>query len=435
MGLSGDGLVLVYISLRLRGVIGWYKTVLVLTIKMTLDQDSLRARFRHAPLGDILPARNRVERHGAVRLGTARELSTSRRIPVRYYDLSVAARHPFRVFTAVLRMELLSERTRLLAERALAQREISPTPGYWSYSKRDEFIAEGLETFRWHSRATVTLEDCHINHLTPRTIDIDLVQRMMRERGMPAKERIDGPPAPFKALEETVYCTFAVPGGGEYVRGSYTARFGEGEQRGWRRLYDQILAWVNREAMEQMILKRCFEEFPDDLAQLQAQKLAFFCYRVTAHAWKAYYYGVEFVSLAQVVEGQFARLRAPHSKQLIMEADTDPDGFQRMLGAPVLDEFCLYEQIQQESWIDCQPVICVCTSQTDAQMLYGNVSGTMMTSRGDQVVPVPCQSNVSCIRSPDALVQGAYREKRGVGRYFATQFFMRIPALPSLSDL
>ena len=61
-------------------------------------------------------------------------------------------------------------------------------------------MAEALETFRWHSDATVTAQTyarlaaehrliadvvCfhgpHINHLTPRTLDIDAVQA-----GMPA---------------------------------------------------------------------------------------------------------------------------------------------------------------------------------------------------------------------------------------------------------
>jgi uncharacterized glyoxalase superfamily metalloenzyme YdcJ len=373
---------------------------------------------------EILPARNRVERHGAIRLGTARELSTIRRlfaimgmVPVGYYDLSTAgfpmhatafrprsrealAANPFRVFTTVLRMELLSEGTRALAERALARRqifssrlmeliELNETKGTLSGEESEEFIAEGLETFRWHSRATVTLEEyhvlksehpliadivsfpsAHINHLTPRTIDIDLVQRMMRQRGMPAKERIEGPPrrvhpillrqTSFKALEETVYFRDAR---GEWVRGSHTARFGEVEQRGYAltrkgcRLYDRILERVNREAAGEVdlkyevIMKKCFEEFPDDLAQLQKQKLAYFCYRVTpcAAASERDYQGVESVSLSQLIKANvldyepityedFLALSAggifnsnlansSQSEQLIMEADTDLDGF------------------------------------------------------------------------------------------------------------
>lgn len=158
--------------------------------------------------------------------------------PVGYYDLSVAGfpmhatafrprkrealdRNPFRVFTTLLRMELLTERTRELVVRALSQRKIfterlveliqrAEERGLLSKKECGEFIKEGLDTFRWHSRATVTLEEyqilknehplvadivsfpnCHVNHLTPRTIDIDLVQKLMQDRGMTAKERIE----------------------------------------------------------------------------------------------------------------------------------------------------------------------------------------------------------------------------------------------------
>src|SRR5690606_17791856 len=87
---------------------------------------ALREQLRHRDELDRLG----VERHGAIRLGTASELATMRRIfavmgmsPVGYYDLSVAgvpvhstafrpiddqalARNPFRVFTSLLRLEL-----------------------------------------------------------------------------------------------------------------------------------------------------------------------------------------------------------------------------------------------------------------------------------------------------------------------------------------
>lgn len=124
-------------------------------------------------------------------------------------------------------------------------------------------------------------------------------------------------------------------------------------------------------------MRKCFEEFPDDLVQLQTQKLAFFCYRVAPYALQRKYQGVESVSLAQLLKDNvldyepityedFLPLSAggifnsnlanmSQSKQPIMEADADADldGFQRMLGAPVLDEFYLYEQIQQESLETC----------------------------------------------------------------------------------
>lgn len=91
-----------------------------------LDPKVLAMRF-----GDVSPSRLDVERHGAIRLGTAEELQTIRRVfavlglfPVGYYDLSEAGlpmhatcfrpvtrralrKNPFRVFASVLRPELI----------------------------------------------------------------------------------------------------------------------------------------------------------------------------------------------------------------------------------------------------------------------------------------------------------------------------------------
>lgn len=97
-----------------------------------------------------------LERHGAIRLGTAEELNTMRRVfavmgmePVGYYDLvpagvpvhSTAFRvitsselneSPFRVFTSLLRLELIQdEALRALAEDVLRQRH-AYTEGEWN---------------------------------------------------------------------------------------------------------------------------------------------------------------------------------------------------------------------------------------------------------------------------------------------------------------
>ena len=93
------------------------------------------------------------------------------------------------------------------------------------------FVAEVLETFRWHDKANVSLDmyhrlhdahrliadvvsfkGPHINHLTPRTLDIDAVQARMPEHGIAPKAVVEGPPTrkcpillrqtSFKALEE-----------------------------------------------------------------------------------------------------------------------------------------------------------------------------------------------------------------------------------------
>ena len=127
-----------------------------------------------------------MERHGAIRLGTAVELATISRLfavmgmqPVGYYDLTPAgvpvhstafrAVHeqalqtsPFRVFTSLLRLELIENPDlRAFAETALAKRSIF-TPGALTLIEQaekdgglnaedaDEFIRQALETFRWH---------------------------------------------------------------------------------------------------------------------------------------------------------------------------------------------------------------------------------------------------------------------------------------------
>ncbi|KAJ5712699.1 hypothetical protein N7493_009167 [Penicillium malachiteum] len=413
--------------------------------KQTIDPD------------DILPSRHRVERHGAIRLGTAQELSTIRRMfavmgmyPVGYYDLSLAGfpmhatafrpktryaltQHPFRVFTTVLRMELLTEQTRQLAKKALDQRniftprllallDIVDTKGSLSATECAEFIENGLETFRWHSKATVTLDEykilkaehpliadivsfpsSHINHLTPRTIDIDLVQQLMVDHGMPAKERIEGPPkrecpillrqTSFKALEETVYFRDTSD---TYVKGSHTARFGEVEQRGYaltragRQLYDRILDRVNAEAAKnnikladyEKLLEDQFKAFPDTMSALRDLNLAYFCYKLTPNAEDLLKESLDAsfencsASVQELLEKDllnyepltyedFLPLSAggifnsnlgnvSQSKQLIMSADPDLDGFQRCLGAPVADEFHLYEEMQRESLEHCR---------------------------------------------------------------------------------
>jgi uncharacterized glyoxalase superfamily metalloenzyme YdcJ len=185
-----------------------------------------------------------------------------------------------------------------------------------------EFVAEALETFRWHGKATVSAETYkrlhdahrliadvvsfkgpHINHLTPRTLDIDAVQRRMPERGITPKAVIEGPPrracdvllrqTSFKALEEAI--AFIGETGGS--KGTHTARFGEIEQRGvaltakGRALYDRLLASVRGEVQVgasgakandyECELAERFREFPDSWNELRVQDLAFFHYSAT----------------------------------------------------------------------------------------------------------------------------------------------------------
>ena len=139
-------------------------------------------------------ARLNVERHGAIRVGTAQELSTLRRIfaimgmyPVSYYDLSQAGvpvhstafrptddaalcRNPFRIFTSLLRLELIENvalreraaeilsRRNIFTPRCLELIDLHDAQGHFTEAQAREFVQEALETFRWHRHATVDQE-------------------------------------------------------------------------------------------------------------------------------------------------------------------------------------------------------------------------------------------------------------------------------------
>ncbi|SDI53703.1 2-oxoadipate dioxygenase/decarboxylase HglS [Alloyangia pacifica] len=316
-------------------------------------------RARLEELGEL--DRISEERHGAIRLGTPQELATMRRLfavmgmfPVGYYDLSVAGvpvhstafrplddaalnANPFRVFTSLLRLDLITDDAlRAEAQKVLEDRRIftegclefiarAEAQGGLSAKDAEAFVAEALETFRWHPEANVShalyqrlhaahrlvadvvaFKGPHINHLTPRTLDIDEVQRLMPERGIAPKAVIEGPPSravpillrqtSFKALEEPVSYSDGVT----TVAGSHTARFGEIEQRGLaltpkgQALYDRLLTQtreIGRPAADgsnasdyMETLARVFAEFPDDLETLRAEGLGYFRYSATGKA-------------------------------------------------------------------------------------------------------------------------------------------------------
>jgi uncharacterized glyoxalase superfamily metalloenzyme YdcJ len=301
-----------------------------------------------------------VERHGAIRIGTAEELSIIRRLfavmgmaPVGYYDLSVAAvpvhstafrpikdealRHsPFRVFTSLLRLDLIEdielrrEAAAILARRNILTRRcrellvLFETKGGLDAAQAREFVSEAVETFRWRSEATVSaavyyelhkvhpviadivcFKGPHINHLTLRTLDIDAAQLAMSVANMNPKTIVEGPPrrdraillrqTSFKALPEPIAFRGAKD---SHEGGVHAARFGEVEQRGLaltargRALYDRLLAAAS--ASEPLArdgsnaaayaneLTRHFEAFPGDYATLRAEKLGFFHYSPTA---------------------------------------------------------------------------------------------------------------------------------------------------------
>ncbi len=294
-----------------------------------------------------------VERHGAVRVGAAAELSVLRRMfammgmaPVGYYDLSVAGlpvhstafrpitedalrRHPFRVFTSLLRVDLIEDKAlRAEVESILARRSIV-TPacarlldlfeekGALTDEQCAEFVSEAVETFRFRPQATVSMavyrklsaahpliadiacfSGPHINHLTVAAIDIDAVQRAMSAQGLDPKDSVEGPPArrnpillrqtSFRAQPEPI--SFNEPR--EAAHGMHTARFGEVEQRGaaltekGRALYDRLLDKALA-APKELKLDDVFAAFPDDVEAMRRERLAFFRYRPTEKGLRA----------------------------------------------------------------------------------------------------------------------------------------------------
>jgi uncharacterized glyoxalase superfamily metalloenzyme YdcJ len=324
------------------------------TLESNLDPGVLSMRH-----GDALGSSSRIdiERHGAIRLGTAQELRTIRRVfaiiglePVGYYDLTPAGLpmhatcfrprtpeslgiNPFRVFTSVLRPELIRDAAaKKLALHLLSKRDIF-TPelmsllekadaqdGRLTISQGDGFIAAAMHTFKWHGTAASSYQDymtlkaehpvladiacfrsAHINHLTPRTLDIVSAQEAMKRGGLRVKDRIEGPPrrkcpillrqTSFLAIEEPI--RFATTESTRStVQASHRARFGEIEERGaavtprGRRLYDDLLEAamgavrrpVSAEALD-AALADVFDKYPDSWDELRRLDLVYFSYR------------------------------------------------------------------------------------------------------------------------------------------------------------
>lgn len=401
------------------------------------DDPALAAQLRRSGERERLDE----ERHGAIRVGTAEELATLRRLfavmgmqPVGYYDLSVAgvpvhstafrpltaealAQNPFRVFTSLLRLELIDDaalraqaaeilgQRRIFTPQALALIEQAEREGGLGQADAERFVAEALETFRWHGDATVSLPTYHalhdahrliadvvsfrgphINHLTPRTLDIDAAQAGMVQAGIAAKAVIEGPPrracpillrqTSFKALEEQVH--FPDGQGGE--QGRHTARFGEIEQRGLaltpkgRALYDQLLAQAREIEGTGSTggdygtrLQAVFASFPDDHATLRQEGLGYYRYQLTdaghaephrvadlpaevlvasglATADPIVYEDFLPVSAAGIFQSNLGG-----EEQRAYAAHANREAFEAALGAKVHDEFALYEGLQAQS--------------------------------------------------------------------------------------
>lgn len=390
-------------------------------------------------------ARINEERHGAIRLGKAEELQTIRKLfavmgmqPVGYYDLSIAAipvhatafrpindlelkHNPFRIFTSLLRTELIEDsELREMAIQLLESRDIftpgvrrfialNQTQGGLSLKEAEQFVQEALETFRWHDKAITSLDvhntlnelhpliadvvcfnGPHINHLTPRTLDISSIQNRMQEQGLNPKAIIEGPPertvpillrqTSFKALEEAILFPSQQ---GHYEPGTHKARFGEIEQRGvaltpkgkqwYAKLLDKVRAKIipaidGSNAPEyEHVLKAEFMLFPDSFEELRQQGLVYLHYTATEkgiqHAGfihnKEINYLIEnnFIEYCPMVYEDFLPISAAGIftsnlgtvNPFTPSSTGNQDAFEKALGTKVINPFTLYSQKEKDS--------------------------------------------------------------------------------------
>jgi len=435
-------------SVMYREEVPAYGTLMELVAKV--NDDTLSADPALKERLDATDSLDRIseERHGAIRLGTPAELSMMRRVyavmgmyPVGYYDLSTAGvpvhstafrpvgdaalkRNPFRVFTSLLRLDLIAdeslrtESAAILAERriftplAIELTEKAERDGGLDKTDAERFVLEVLETFRWHDKANVSadmykrLHDAHrliadvvsfkgphINHLTPRTLDIDQVQRLMPEYGIAPKAVVEGPPTrkcpillrqtSFKALEEAVSYR---DGDGEWKAGSHTARFGEIEQRGialtpkGRALYDELLeasrkivrpAADGSNAREyEAALAQAFESFPDTWAGIREAGLGYFSYSLTEKGLKTrisdrrpldrliadclvQFDAIVYEDFLPVSAAGIFQSNLGDGAQQDFVASPNQKRFEIDLGATVLNEFDHYAGIEEASIESC----------------------------------------------------------------------------------
>ena len=270
-----------------------------------------------------------AERHGAIRVGTPEELAQVSRVfgalgmsPCGFYDLRDAApapvpvvstafrpldraelaANPFRVFTSMLvpedrrffdpdlagRLQSFLASRELFPDELLALADVAIEHGELSAADADRFLDLAAAAFAlspdpvdraWYTeleRVSGVAADIggvtttHINHLTPRVLDIDDLYDSMQARGIEMISEIQGPPrwdGPDVLLRQTSFRALSEPrtfrgADGEVSTGSLRVRFGEVEARGvaltpaGRDRYDELVATVDRRLAADPALRR-----------------------------------------------------------------------------------------------------------------------------------------------------------------------------------
>ncbi|MGI5187347.1 2-oxoadipate dioxygenase/decarboxylase [Promicromonospora sp. CA-289599] len=381
-------------------------------------------------LGSI--ARVTAERHGAIRVGTPTEMSQVARIfgamgmqPVGFYDLRDAssssvpvistafrpieraelARNPFRVFTSMLvtadrrfftadlerRLEnFLGART-LFGPELLALADRAEAEGGLPEDQAAEFLRLATEAFElsrepvdqaWYRELEAVsavaadiggIASTHINHLTPRVLDIDDLYARMEARGITMIDAIQGPPrwaGPDVLLRQTSFRALAEPrtfrtADGEIVSDSLRVRFGEVEARGialtreGRAAYDAAVVQIDEaaaaaraedpgftEAQRQETARAVWQRtFPTTETELAAQGLGWFTYEVDGDGTGVRREPVVYEDfLPRSAAGIFqSNLTSDGAKDASQQGtDRDADWMSGALGRELNDPFDLY---------------------------------------------------------------------------------------------
>jgi uncharacterized glyoxalase superfamily metalloenzyme YdcJ len=277
------------------------------------------------------------ERHGAIRVASSDELHDLKRLfaimgmqACGYYDLSQAnlpvhstvfrpitkaelSLNPFRVFTSLLRMDLMPIELKDTIENILKTRKILNEDtlnfirlyeerGFLTVFEVPEFISAAIQTFKWHQEALIPLEvylkldsvnplvadilgfkGPHINHLTPRVYDIDLLFDTLVNAGINMTPKIQGPPkrkynillrqTSFKALKEDVLFRLI---DGNSMKHGHRARFGEVESRGISLTPKGMQLYFKHLKSD---FKDLINDLPDTLEQLYKDELIYVTYK------------------------------------------------------------------------------------------------------------------------------------------------------------
>lgn len=417
-----------------------------------VNRDYLRSNGAEA---ERLGAIDRVtaERHGAIRVGSPREMGQVARVfaafgmhPVGFYDLRDAAKssvpvistafrpvdreelakNPFRVFTSMLAAddprffndELQAELDKFIDERTLFPEELliladkASEQGGLQQADADRLLELACSSFKlsdepvdhaWYKKLEAIsavasdiggVRTTHINHLTPRVLDIDDLYARMEARGITMIDEIQGPPAwegpdvllrqtSFRALAEERRFRFE---DGTVGPGQLRVRFGEVEQRGialtpkGRDLYDRMVAETDRRlaagegnGVRVDVARTVWQEnLPRTERKLALEGLAYFTYELDEEAAAG-------KDLAALAEAGVSELLAsgvvnvepivyedflPRSAAGIFQSNLTDEGsrddaqagtdynlaaMSRIVGRPVADPYDLYRQQQDDS--------------------------------------------------------------------------------------